>query len=77
MNTPQIKNGGPAYPCEVPQRASDGTPMPVKLATGMTLRDWFAGMALQGNATRDYRDILASDCYKIADAMIAAREAAK
>jgi hypothetical protein len=46
---------------------------------GMTLRDWFAGMALQGKATRlsnphEHRDILAADCYDIADAMLAARK---
>jgi hypothetical protein len=44
-----------------------------------TLRDWFAGQALQGRAHRlsnpyNDRDILASDCYEIADAMIAARK---
>jgi len=48
-------------------------------AVGMSLRDWFAGMALQGKATRlsnphEHRDILAADCYDIADAMIEARE---
>jgi hypothetical protein len=44
----------------------------------MTLRDWFAGMALQGQAHRfahphEHRELLASDCYEIADAMLAAR----
>jgi hypothetical protein len=48
-------------------------------AVGMSLRDWFAGMALQGKATRlsnphEHRDILAADCYDIADAMLKARE---
>jgi hypothetical protein len=64
----QIDDGGPAFP--VPY---------VTLHTGMTLRDWFAGMALQGRATRlgnphEHRDLLASDCYDIADAMIEARQ---
>jgi hypothetical protein len=45
----------------------------------ITLRDYFAGKALEGAAHRlinpyDYRDILASDCYQIADAMLSARE---
>jgi len=45
----------------------------------MSLRDWFAGMALQGKATRlsnphEHRDLLAADCYDIADAMLAARK---
>jgi len=57
--------------------------MPVKLATGLTLRDYFAGQALQALVSRDgddsaygmdmvkARPILA---YEYADAMIAARE---
>jgi len=44
---------------------------------GMTLRDWFAGMALAGNCNDISFDRMA-DCagefYKIADAMLAARE---
>jgi len=72
MNTPKkINDGGPAFP-------NIGYTID-KNYNGMTLRDWFAGMALQGNATRlcnphNHRDILAADCYDIADAMIAARE---
>lgn len=55
---------------------------------GMSLRDWFAGMALNGNLacespdfcckpnsdkglTRE--DVMAIDCYKLADAMLKAR----
>lgn len=73
----QIDDGGPAFPCPVEfdpngQLVSHGS-------FGMTLRDWFAGMALQGRATRlgnphEHRDLLASDCYDIADAMIEARK---
>jgi hypothetical protein len=74
MNT-QPNDGGPAFPCHT-------NPLPGKLANapqGMTLRDYFAGQALQGAAHRlnnphEHRDILASDCYEIADAMLAARE---
>ena len=53
---------------------------------GMSLRDWFAGQALPaiingntefcklgGKATA--LDSIATDCYKLADAMLAAREA--
>lgn len=81
MNTPQTNDSGPAFPCEEQIRCN-GEVVDTRKFTGMTLRDWFAGMALQGNATRlnrphHYRDVLASDCYEIADAMIAAREAAK
>jgi hypothetical protein len=43
-----------------------------------TLRDWFAGQALAGTASRDedFR-IIARDCYAQSDAMLAAREGGK
>lgn len=47
---------------------------------GMTLRDWFAGMALTAGKTLNGLEIgsgaadIARDMYKIADAMIAERE---
>ena len=72
MNTPtQPHDGGPAFPLAT----SSGSNTSVN---GMTLRDWFAGMALQGQAHRfahphEHRELLASDCYEIADAMLAAR----
>lgn len=55
---------------------------------GMSLRDWFAGMALngklasesadficRGNADKGLtrEDVMAIDCYKLADAMLKAR----
>ena len=45
--------------------------------TGMTLREWFAGMALQGMiASGDANDnqigVIAQEAYKLADAMIRA-----
>lgn len=45
---------------------------------GMTLRDWFAGMALQGILAKQYGDYVFPDdvsreCYSYADAMIKAR----
>ena len=54
-------------------------PISLPPTEGISLRDWFAGMALQGKATRlsnphEHRDILSSDCYDVADAMLAARE---
>lgn len=68
-------DGGPAFPCE------DGSLQPP--STGMSLRDWMAGMALQGllgNAPHDERakdyspSILANVAYRVADAMIVQRE---
>jgi hypothetical protein len=46
----------------------------------MTIRDYFAAAALKGQAHRfahphEYRELLARDCYDIADAMLIAREA--
>jgi hypothetical protein len=51
---------------------------------GMSLRDWFAGMAMQGmlaNPNQDYaplttksQEAVVSGAYEIADAMLAARE---
>lgn len=49
--------------------------------TGMTLRDWFAGQALVGDMacqTPDWvttdNNILAKQAYKVADAMMKARQ---
>ena len=72
-----INDGGPAFP--VPNDACNNQ-MP-----GMTLRDWFAGMALQGylagrnnhTSEKPYnfeRHRAASECYDYADAMLAARK---
>jgi hypothetical protein len=67
-------NGGPAFPVRM---GCD--------TDGMTLRDWFAGMALQGylagrnnikaeNPMNFERHRAAKDCYNYADAMLAARK---
>lgn len=44
---------------------------------GMTLRDWFAGQALTGwmhdGLPRDRDDVVAHECYAMADAMLAER----
>ena len=49
--------------------------------TGMTLRDWFAGMALQGVYTAGVGDLteaeIAADAYRMADSMITARAASE
>ena len=52
-------------------------------SAGMSLRDWFAGMAIQGFCSamsqdygkRDAPSRYAEDAYDIADAMLAARKA--
>jgi hypothetical protein len=71
--TKMINDGGPAYP----RTGADGHTSP---QSGMTLRDFFAAAALKGQAHRfahphEHRELLAQDCYDIADAMLKAREA--
>lgn len=76
MNS-NIKTGGPAFPTDNAHQTGPHS----YHAEGMTLRDWFAGMALQGllldpdsmGATEESN---AEFAYKVADAMIKAREAA-
>ena len=65
-------DGGPAFPSFV------GPKDPVR-NEGMSLRDWFAGMALHGiaptampEAGRRF-DAEMKKCYRIADGMLAAR----
>ena len=46
-------------------------------ARDMTLRDWYAGLAMQGmleNYVRDF-DLLAIEAQQVADAMLKARDA--
>jgi hypothetical protein len=64
--------GGPAFP-------SHGS-MGEVAHEGMTLRDYFAAKAMQGIATtldqtegEPFWNVIATDAYKMADAMIAAR----
>jgi hypothetical protein len=71
MNQP-INDGGPAFPTMDPNEHYR--------LMGMTLRDYFAAAALKGQAHRfahphEHRELLAQDCYDIADAMLKAREA--
>jgi hypothetical protein len=58
--------GGPAFP-QVATRQP-----------GMSMRDWFAGKALQGATIRGWppgvsMDAVAKQCYELADAMLRAR----
>ena len=74
MSTPN--DGGPAFP--VTTEACDRG-----AGIGMSLRDWFAGQALNGWAAgrnndpawRDSKpETIACECYKYADSILAARE---
>jgi hypothetical protein len=87
MSNP-INDGGPAFPQQAFINTNGQVVTPSDYfpdASGMSLRDWFAGMALQGlvssagagifTAGEVPRYEIASYSYKYADAMIAAREA--
>lgn len=79
MNNGQPEDGGgPAFPF-----ACQGQTTAPEIYYGMTLRDWFAGMALQGiyggrsGTLQTERDMLRLDAevaYDVADAMLAARQ---
>ena len=75
MNT-DTKTGGPAFPTD---NAHQTGPHSYHVE-GMTLRDWFAGMAMQGfiaawgqHDVTDFIEI-AHDAYNMADAMLHRRE---
>ena len=83
----QINDGGPAFPLgptasTMKPHADGGGHVIVThygMESGMTLRDYFAAAALNVQAHQfvdPYKDreLLAQDCYDIADAMLKARE---
>lgn len=71
------RTGGPAFP--VRRVVQDGDVRYDDVILGMTLRDWFAGMAMQGYIAHgtpsdvSFRDV-AEKSYLMADAMIERRE---
>ena len=69
-----IDNGGPAFPLQ-----SIGPEFEPGYA-GMTLRDYFAAKAMQGMVAGNWNtnyDDWAKHAYRLADAMIKAREVSK
>ena len=77
MSTP-INDGGPAFPHKRQIRCN-GEVIDSEMEPGMTLRDYFAGQALAAMPaeilTEEPDSVVAKASYKLADAMIAAREA--
>jgi len=78
--TQPINNGGSAYPCAQPQ-CNDGS-WNQTYDPGMSLRDWFAGQYIAGvfggePGAHQHPYNAAREAYEVADAMIAAREAAQ
>ena len=73
----EINDGGPAFP--VQELHHDGSPY--FLSTGMTLRDYFAALAMQAMMRNQKTRVEAGDvsslavnAYDIADAMLEARK---
>lgn len=81
MTTDTKKDGGPAFPAPafaVPSALDREKVLLLGKTQGMTLRDWFAGMALQGLLAypgEAMADSLPSLAYEYADAMLKARDA--
>jgi hypothetical protein len=68
------KAGGPAFPVSIPGCGDNGW-------QGMSLRDWFAGLAMQGMVASPASQYVqwsdqtvAGYAYNLADAMLAARD---
>lgn len=67
MNTPN-NDGGPAFPAFSEDHGN------IPTWSGMSLRDWFAGIALQGMLAHDgEKEVRLFRAYEIAEAMIAER----
>lgn len=77
-------NGGPVFPCEYNMDSTDGQTKPVEGFYGMSLRDWYAGLAMQaiitasGNHNGDgvfygERNV-ANSAFTMANAMLAERK---
>lgn len=77
-----MKDGGPAFPFKFEFEHPDAGPL-IEHSSGMSLRDWFAGMALQGVISlykggneqfESYRKDMVEVAYQLADAMLKERE---
>lgn len=79
-------DGGSEFPRLENQIGFDGMKFLTMAEKGMSLRDWFAGMALRGFCSSGadtqtkgefYIQCVVPQCFKIADAMIEARKSAQ
>ncbi len=71
-------DGGPAFP--IPPIDNGPGNIKSQAKPGMSLRDWFAGLAMQGLLTHDDEGLIpetARDAYRYADAMLNARKASE
>lgn len=80
-----MTDGGPAFPFTAKEKGSEGGKATRIGYPGMSLRDWFAGMALQGIISRmpglpeklevdPWNSSIAKLAYALADAMLCVRE---
>jgi hypothetical protein len=73
MSEQPINDGGPAFPCEEQIRCN-GEVCDISKFTGMTLRDYFAGKAIEALIVRGWGlENASGKAYEIADAMLKAR----
>lgn len=71
----EIDSGGPAFPGSYTGQNGE-----IRWSDGMSKREWYAGMALQGMLTNSAvppEEVLALWAYKISDAMIRAGKGEK
>ena len=71
-----MKDGGPAFPC-LGREDDDLFPGASKAVcySGLSIRDWFAGMALQGMLSHLGTVLVSAEmAYHMADAMLNERE---
>jgi hypothetical protein len=76
----KMRDGGPAFPMLLPQRAENGMVVENKIIPGLTIRDYFAAKAMQSLIIKgpswvagdgsEYRSAVARQSYEQADAMI-------
>jgi hypothetical protein len=81
----KINDGGPAFPCVYYSDPIGSIGPQLTVKGGISMRDYFAAAALQGNLASQSIDVgyydgedswnkAATDAYKAADAMLKARE---
>lgn len=73
MTYEQLRDGGPAFPWSA-FMTGENTYQPITQG-GMSLRDWFAGQALQRLIGSADADNVALEAYRYADAMLVVRAA--
>ena len=70
-----MKDGGPAFPISKALASRDGEVRKMEVNEGMSLRDWFAGIAISGAIQDEGTNTgIAKWAYELADAMIFQRE---